>query len=125
VAHLFAVVQQPRSDDEPSDPAFDAAVGAEVVALQERVDAWTRDGVASSHNGFGGVVEAETTRAVIRLIAAAEAAGMPQAAELLRAALGRCKPIPQQRLQEPKAPVFPEPERIIDPKTGKPIGLWR
>ncbi|GIJ80388.1 hypothetical protein Xph01_48200 [Micromonospora phaseoli] len=84
-----------------------------------------QDQLAGGPGKSGGVVEAEATKAARTLLAAAEAAGMTAAAELLRSALGRCAVIPQQSSQPTSEPEFPQPVRVLDPDTGRPIGLWR
>jgi hypothetical protein len=124
VARLLAVVQEPRCDGEPSSTEFDFCLAAEVDLLRARLyemQELTADGPGKS----GGVVEAETTKAARTLLAAAEAAGMTAAAELLRSALGRCAVIPQQSSKPSSEPEFPQPVRVLDPDTGRPIGLWR
>ncbi|MGC4851897.1 hypothetical protein ACLQ24_00530 [Micromonospora sp. DT4] len=125
VAQLFAVVQEPRCDEEPSHPQFVAALDMEASALRSRVDAVTREFGTASRDRFGGIVESETAKAAQRLIVAAEDVGMEEAAKALRAALSRCRSIPQQRLHGSDRPSFPQPERILNPETGRPIGLWR
>jgi hypothetical protein len=125
VAQLFAVVQEPRCDEEPSHPQFVAALDLEASALQGRVDAVTRELGAASRDKFGGIVESETAKAAQRLVAVAESVGMEKAAGLLRTALNRCRSIPQQRHHDSGRPSFPPPERILNPETGRPFGLWR
>ena len=124
VARLLAVVQEPRCDGEPSSTEFDACLAAEVVRLRAELDE-TQDFAANGAGKAGGVVEAVASKVARTLLAAAEAAGMPEAAELLRSALGRCAVIQQRSLQLSSGAELPQPVRVIDPETGRPIGLWR
>ncbi|GLH95605.1 hypothetical protein Pa4123_08770 [Phytohabitans aurantiacus] len=121
VARLLAVVQEPRCDDEASSAEFDACLAAELTQLRARLDETYSNGTGR----VGGIVEAEASRVARALLAAAEAAGMTGAAELLHSALGRCAAIPQQSSQPSAQPEFPQPVRVLDPDTGRPIGLWR
>lgn len=124
VARLLAVVQEPRCDGEPSPAEFDVCLATEVARLRARL-AEIQGSTSNGLGKVGGVVEAEASKAARTLLAAAEMAGMPKAAELLRSALGRCAVIPQQSSQPPSATEFPQPVRVLDPETGRPIGLWR
>ena len=124
VARLLAVVQEPRCDGEPSSAEFEACLAAEVDRLRARLD--EMQGFATNGPGkAGGVVEAEAAKAARALLAAAEVAGMAATAELLRSALGRCTVIPHQSSPPSTTPEFPQPVRVLDPDTGRPIGLWR
>jgi hypothetical protein len=124
VAHLLAVVQEPRCDGEPSSAEFDACLAAELTHLRARLGE-TQGPTSNGSGRIGGIIEAEASRAARTLLAAAEAAGMIAAAELLRSALGRCAAIPQQPSKPSAHPKFPQPVRVVDPETGRPIGLWR
>ena len=121
VARLLAVVQEPRCDGEPSSTEFDTCLTVELAQLRARLDE-TQALAANASGKVGGIVEAEVSKVARTLLAAAEAAGMPVAADLLRSALGRCAVIPQQPSSGPE---FPQPVRVLDPDTGRPIGLWR
>ncbi|MEO3861876.1 hypothetical protein [Acrocarpospora sp. B8E8] len=126
VARLFAVVQEPRCDDEPSTPEFDGILKDEAARLRERISGpASGSGTLFEVGGFGGLLETEATTSARRLLSAAETEGMARAAELLRAALDRCGSIPQFRAGVAESPSFPEHERILNPKTGRPIGMWR
>lgn len=126
VARLFAVVQEPRCDDEPSTPEFDGVLRDEVTRLRERISgSETGSGMLFDAGGFGGLLEAEATTSARRLLSAAETAGMVKAAELLRTALDRCESISQSHAKATESISFPEHERILNPKTGRPIGMWR
>lgn len=124
VARLLAVVQEPRCDGEPSSTEFDACLASELDRLRGSLDEM-QDLAAGSPGRAGGAVEAEATKAARTLLAAAEASGMTAAAELLRSALGRCTVVPQQPSRPSMKPEFPQPLRVLDPDTGRPIGLWR
>jgi hypothetical protein len=80
---------------------------------------------ASGTDKVGGIVEAEAVKSAYGLLEATGAAGMTEAAELLSAAIKRCAVAPPQLGEAPAKPNFPQPERILDPETGRPIGLWR
>jgi hypothetical protein len=126
VAQLFAIVQEPRCDDEPSTRAFDGVLKDEGARLRERINApASSSGMLFDAGGFGGRLETEATTSARRLLTAAETGGMTRAADLLRAALERCGRIPKRRAGAAEAPSFPEHERIVNPETGRPIGMWR
>jgi hypothetical protein len=126
VARLFAVVQEPRCDDEPSTPEFDRMLRAEAARLRERISGpASGSGMLLDAGGFGGLLETEAMASAHRLLAAAETDGMTRAAELLRAARDRCSSSPQIRTGLAESPSFPEHERILNPETGRPIGMWR
>jgi hypothetical protein len=125
VAQLFATVQEPRCDGEPSTPAFDDARQHEGAHLRERISSPSSGSSMSLSGGFGGLLETEATMSARRLLAAAEADDLVKAAELLRSALQRCGSIPLQRTVGIEPSLFPEHVRIADPETGRPIGMWR
>lgn len=126
VARLFAVVQEPRCDDEPSTPNFDAILREESTLLRKRINQPTTvSGSLVEAGGFGGLVETETTTSAIRLLRAAETNNLSRAADLLRAALDRCDGVHRPDSHSREIPLFPEHERISHPKTGRPIGMWR
>jgi hypothetical protein len=124
VSGLLAVVQEPRCDGEPSSAEFDACLTAELAHLRVRLDE-AQDLVSNGSSKVGGIVEAEASKVARTLLAAAEVAGMTAAAELLRSALGRCAVIPAQSSKPSSGLEFPQPVRVLDPDTGRPIGLWR
>lgn len=126
VARLFSVVQEPRCDDEPSTPTFDVVVKQEDTRLRQRMNGPTAEsGAPLDAGGFGGLLEIEATTSARRLLEAAHADGLVQVAELLRSALERCMNIPQQRTGASTAASFPKGQRVVDPRTGRPIGMWR
>jgi hypothetical protein len=126
VARLFAVVQEPRCDDESSTTEFDQRLRDEAARLRERVSGPESDsGMLLHTSGLGGLLETEAMTSAQCLLAAAETDGMTKAAELLRAAIDRCGGSHQLRAGVAESLSFPEPERILNPHTGRPIGMWR
>jgi hypothetical protein len=126
VARLFSVVQEPRCDDEPSTLTFDVVVKQEDTRLRQRInDPSAEPGAPLDAGGLGGLLETEATTSARRLLEAAQADGLIRVAELLRSALERCMNIPQQRTGAPAAASLPKAERVVDPRTGRPIGMWR
>ncbi|GLY71343.1 hypothetical protein [Amycolatopsis taiwanensis] len=126
VAQLFATVQEPRCDDEPSTSEFDAALKEEGARLKASITTPSYDsGMLFDTGGIGGTVETEATASARRLLSVAESNGMEKTASLLRAALEQCDCISTQRDSGGEALSFPEPERIVNPETGRPIGMWR
>lgn len=126
VARLFAVVQEPRCDDEPSTPEFDGILEEEASRLRERISGPASDpGMLFNAGEFGGLLETEAMTSAHRLLDAAETDGMTRVAKLLRAALDRCGSGPQFRAGAAELASFPEHERILNPETGRPIGMWR
>src|SRR4051794_4460908 len=76
VAQLFAVVQEPRCDDEGSSPAFEVTLKQEVARLRDRISNPPSDqSTLSDSNGLGGLLETEATTSARCLLVAAEADG--------------------------------------------------
>jgi hypothetical protein len=126
VACLFAAVQQPRLDDEPSTAGFDAVADEEVTRLKARIDDYeSSTGVLHGQGGIGGLLETEAGASARRLIARAVAEGLSRTAEALRSALQDCRTVRRPGQASGRQVPLPEPARVIDPQTGRPIGLWR
>jgi hypothetical protein len=126
VGRLFAVVQEPRCDDEPSTPGFDEILREETARLRESISGpASGSDMLSDAGGLGGLLETEAMTSAHRLLVAAKNDDMTRVVELLRAALDRCGSSPRLRAGVAESPSFPEHERIPNPGTGRPIGMWR